>query len=324
MAGVLLGPRTFSMSRDSEGHRTYKLKQRVRVEAGDGPAIALQTAGLPEIGSTWDIGNDLDLWAFCLPDASTTPIVVKEGDTIRFFDIEQTFSTKPPEKNQQRCQDSQIEDPLLEPQKVSGSFTKKQEEATTDRFGYSILTSSHEVMRGPQVEFDKLNPTVKIEQNVPVLELELLASMANTVNDSPLWGLPRRCIKLSTVSWERKYYGACSVYYTRILEFDIQYETFDRDVVDEGTKVLNGEWNKDNGHWEVLEIAPGEEADYLNPSHFIRFKDRNGENTRVILNGYGVPYDPESTGTGADVIGIRHIERYSESNFLALGIPTSF
>jgi len=180
---------------------------------------------------------------------------------------------------------------------------------------------------------------------------------------------------------EQLYLGRCVKYYRRRLVFDIRYrcidgvseaavgtdstgtgtslegdclggyETFDRELLDEGTKVLKGHWGRgmvrlppaqggimfDEGHgWVVddispsytdqnLQIVPAKEADPDNPSHFIRFKDRNNENARVILNGAGLPWDPsaETSGTADDEPGRIRVEKYGESNFLLLGIPAA-
>jgi hypothetical protein len=261
----------------------------------------------------------------------------------KIFNVTVPFSNKP----QNRCQDFKVEDPLLEPQKISGGFNRFTEEATKDRYGYPILNSAHEQVRGPQVEFDNNRPVVKIEQNVANLQLDLLTVMIDTVNGYYLWGFPPRSIKLSGVSWERKFYGNCSVYYTRQLEFELAglqdagltgtgsdpepiqsvYKTWDRELLDEGTKVLKGHWKR-NGNW-VLDKIDGAYPDPSNPTHFIRFKDRNGENTRVILNGAGLPAGVRvGSGSGSisdeTEIGSIYLEKYHESDFLLLGIPTSF
>lgn len=292
------GPRTWRMSRDSEGHREYKVRYRVRGAKTDGPANALRTPGLPTPGSYWIIDADVDLWAWCRWNAEVTPVVEDGPNT--HWEIEFTFGTKPPDTK--ACKDNQVEDPLLEPQRISGSFIKYTEEATHDRFGQPITNSAWEQMRGPQVEFDANRPQIRIEQNVAVLGLSLFAPMIDCLNDRTLWGLPPRTIKLSNVSWERKFYGSCSVYYTRSLEFDIRYEGFDRDLLDEGTKVLHGRWDDVTGNWALINIG-GVPPNRFDPRHFVRFKDRKGENCRVILNGEGSPA-LIVTGTGKLFISI--------------------
>lgn len=317
MATTLIpGQRTWSMSRSDDGHRDYKIKYQVKGDKLDGPANALTTPGLPFPGAYWIVDNELDLWAWCRMEATVTPMVSNEPNTI--WELEFTFSTRPPTFDAGsrggieggRCNDQQIEDPLLEPQGVSGTFVKFTEEATHDMNGVPIRNSGHEQVRGPQVEFDGNRPAVSITQNVPILGLDIFTPMVDTVNMFPLWGLPPRCIKLSNVSWERKYYGSCYVYYTRKLEFDIRFDTFDRSILDEGTKVLNGHWDNGSGDW-VLDNIAGSEPDPGNPTHFLRATDRNGNPIHVVYSGRpekrGQPYVPlgpgyTGTGTGPDTV----------------------
>jgi len=279
------GPRVWRLRRDEEGHREYRVTHLVEMDSKfDGPALALQAPGLPRPGAFWSFGNDKDLWAWCLWTADVEPHEVPEGEPVQFFAVEQVFSSRPPG----RCQDFKVDDPLLEPAKISGSFVREKEEATHDRHGDPILTSSLEMIRGSQVEFDTARPTVRIERNVARLNLGQLASMINTVNARPLWGLGPRRVKLANASWEQKFHGRCYRYFTLVLEFEVNFKTFDRDVLDEGTKVLRGEWNNDTGNWDLVQ-AGGRDPDPLNPRDFIRFVDRNNNPCRVVLDGRGLP-----------------------------------
>jgi hypothetical protein len=334
---LLPGVRAWSGGRDDEGNREFKVIHLVKSNAPrlDGPYSVMNCAGLPAIGDIWSFGNDNDIWAFCWPTMVISPHETKEGEGVKIWKVEQKFSTKPIPSR--RCQDETITDPLLEPQKVSGSFVKYTKEAVVDRFNNLIKNSAHEMLRGPQVEFDHNKPTVKIEQNVSVLGLETFAEMVDTVNMYPMWGLPVRCVKLSNVSWERKTYGVCSYYYTRSFDFDIDYNTFDRCVLDEGTKILIGQWSKTDDSWVVATIN-GVSANPDNPMHFMRYKDRNCENTKIILDGSGLPagiavtitkpnvtdsgvHPSVGTSSGPGTIGIQY---YGESDLFSLGIPTDF
>lgn len=330
MAGHLMdGVREWELTVDQQGYREYKVTHFVETDSpDDGPTTVMLTPGLPLPGAPWNFGNDLDPFVWCWPTMRVKPRV--DGEKNIYWEVEQIFSNKPLPGGMQRCHDIQIEDPLLEPPIISGGFTTITEEATHDRFGDFLKTSSHEQLRGPQVEFDDSLPHVRIEQNVAVLNLTTLYFMVNTVNSTTMWGFAPRSIKLSNVSWEEKYWGLCFKYYTRVLEFDINPNTFDRDVLDEGTKVLNGHWDAETGNWVLDNIGVlgfaglGEEPDPDNPQHFIRFKDPNGENAKVILNGAGLPAGVAiGTGTTATTEGSIHIEYYGESNFFILGgIPT--
>ena len=332
------GPLTVSATRDDEGYREYSVVWLVKSDLVDGPANVMQTANLPQIGDQWNFGVEVDIWAFCYPTLEVTIHQEKEGDPVRWWRVKQKFSTK----FRKRCATAEVADPLNEPQKISGSFVKHNRERMRDRFGDYIYSSSFEQIRGPQVEFEDVSPTVKIEQNVALLELGLFSGMVNTVNDSTLWGLPSRAIKLGNATWARLLYGQCNYYYTRTFDFEVGpyvpefgQNTFDRRILDEGTKALRGHWHKNAaelaaantnqiaagvgpavGEW-VLDKVDGQYPNYLNPQHYNRYKDRNEENTRAILNGFGQPLPFGASPAFEDV------EFAEESNFLLLQIPTT-
>lgn len=288
MTFQIRGPQEWSMTRDSEGHRQYKLVTFVESnDYNDGPTTALLTPGLPLPGAPWFIGNDIDIWAWCRWDANVTPAVTNEPN--RHFRIEQMFGTKPLPKDQQRPDSigTPIENPLLESPKVSGSYIKVSEETSIDRFGQFLFNSAWELFRGPQVEFDVTRSTIKVEQNFATMNFPLNEAMMNCVNDAPLWGYPARVIKLSGISWDRKFHGYNFVYYTRTLEFEINRNGWDRVLLDEATKVLNGKWTTD-GLWQLVNIN-GSAPNSANPTHFKRAKDRDGNYCTMVLNGRGLP-----------------------------------
>lgn len=297
-------------TRDAEGHREYKLRSLVRADVADGPAIVMSTPGLPAIGSFWSVGNETDTWAVCTPRMTAKHHKPpRDGGPHKYWEVEQTFTTKPGS----RCQDTNIEDPLLEPQRISGSFVKYTQEVTRDKDDNALLSSSHEHLRGSEVEFDFNRPTVRIEQNVASLGLALFSQMVDTVNGTALWGLGTRRIKLSNVSWERKIQGTCSYYYTRAFDFDIDFNTFDRVALDKGSKALGG-WKKPITTPPVWEVTAG--LVNTNPLHFTRYKDARGELAIAMLDGTGEPI--ENNESPAEI----NVQYYQESNFLLLGIPT--
>jgi len=294
MSAFVKGRLDWGLTRDKEGHRTYKVKWLVQTTSvHDGPAYALVASGLPTIGSSWSQGNDFDAWARCLPNQTCRYLTRNERGF--FWEVEQTFSTKP----LTRCQDESIENPLQEPDRISGGFSKYTEEVTKDKDGNEIKNSAEEAFRGPQVEFDNNRPTVAIEKNVLVLPLGTIAQMVDTVNSTTLWGLSARKVKLSNVSWSRELYGTCTFFYKVTYEFDINEDTFDRTVIDIGTRFkIKGAAGNDKNEYE-------------------RYKDINGELTTCHLDGNG-----NLLTAGSDPVEI-DIQYYTESNFLLLGIPSS-
>lgn len=362
MAFSLTGYKTWEARRDEEGHRIYTLVSRVTTEdPDDGPERALATPGLPLPGAPWILGNDVDLWAWCRWDAEVRQVVKDEKN--KFFDVVQTFSSKPISSDRQRIPSptpgggggsggsggggggggphQQPDDPLLEPMKISGGFTKFTEEATLDKDGLEITNSAYEPFRGPQVEFDSSRPFVRIEQNVAFLGIEMMADFINCVNDSVLWGFPARCVKLSSASWEQKFHGQYQIYYTRVFEFEInckwdqdlgEYVSgWDRRLQDEGTKVLQGRWDKETGNWVLTPVGyNGSQTNPIlpdpnNPQDFMQAIDRSGNFCRILLNGAGLPANVNVQGTGTEsatgAVGTIVVQKYEERNLLLLGIP---
>lgn len=292
MAGRIRGLKTWEGSRDSKGYRTYKAKFHLEgTSYDDGPFTMMLTPGLPIPGSFWNYGNDLDPWAWCRPDIDLQNLQQKDGHKSKHWHATFTYSSEP----LNRCQDAKVENPLLEPPDISGGYSNHTEEATHDRFGQPITTSSHELIRGQQNEWDASKLTIRIKQNVatPYLGYILPNAMMHCVNAFPIWGLPARCVKLSSAPFSIKYYGTCSAYYERNLEFELDPRTFDRDLLDEGTKVLSGRWDEVTGEWVLIPIAGyggDPNPDATNPSHFIKYMDRHRQHTKVILDGAGKPY----------------------------------
>jgi len=312
-ATLISGQRKWSLTRSEEGHRNYTITHLVETStSSDGPAIVILTPGLPAIGSFWSFDNDVDLWAFCTPQRKVTIHQAKEGDPVTIYAVESNFTTRP----FNRCNTTTIEDPILEPQKISGSFVKYTKEAIRDNTGARLKNSSHEQIRGPQAEIDANRPSVHIEQNVLDLELDVFSPLVDNVNNNSMWGLSARKIKLSNVSWERRHYGSCFVYYTRAFDFDIDFNTYDRNIFDEGTKVLEGKWtDADPPVWDTS-LGQISSPDINNPTHFVRYTDPNGNNIRGMLNGSAVPL------TVAASPFITTYKIYPETNFFVLNIPT--
>ena len=336
----------FWLDRDSEGFREYHLVQLVQTTTpllnpsgggwtGDGPQSISAAAGLAAIGDTWTFGNENDPWAFCLPTQSVRRHNKKQGEPSTHWTIESVFSTKP----LSRCMATDADDPLDEPQKVRGNSVRYTIEAEKDRFGDAIVSSSHERLRGPQVEVDSGRDQVVVEQNVAELELNLVTSLRNKLNDDTMWGLAARKVKFSDFSWEELWYGSCIHYFKRTFTFDIRNDpedSFDIVALDEGTRVLNGRWNETNGLWQVLAI-PGfsgqPDPDKTNPQHFIQYHDIKGNLARVILDGNGLPADSlaqfgtgtvAGTGTDAtDPAGQLKFEYYAEDDLFQLNVPTA-
>lgn len=311
------------LERDKDGHRSYHVVWQVMCATTDGPQAIMNATGLPAIGATWAYGGDSDSYAYCWPTLRVQHAPgYAEGEPAELWHVEQVFTTKP----LNRCQTDSIEDPLLEPYKVSGSFRQYSREITRDRYDRLLKTSSHQPLQGPDVEFDDGNPTVRIQQNVANLGLSTFSNLYNCVNGHSMWGLPARCVKLSNVSWERLLYGTCSYYFKRVFDFEVNYFTFDRWTPDYSNICIRGGWDRTVKPY-VWREAPG--VDFNNPQDFMRYKDWNDENCRVLLDGQGKPLSAAlttgtgtSTATGDDDVVYIHVQYYQERNMWILDLPT--
>lgn len=316
--GLLDGQRTWSMTRDKRGYKTYKIVHRVKVDdtpgSADGPFNVLNTAGLPIAGGIWDFDNDTDADSFCTLETKVTPVI--ENERCEYYDVESNYTSEPSEICLTEYGTSTVHDPLTEQPVISGGFVKYTELAEFDKDGDRILSTSFEKLRGPAAEFDKSRPTIRITKNYATLDLPSLAAFIDTVNGFILWGFPVRTVKLSDITWERKFYAGCSCYFAITYEFEIKIDTFDRDILNEGTKALNGKWVPGTDTWELLNIN-GVAPDATKPAHFKRYLDRFGNMTRTLLKSDGTPAITESDASSV------HVEVYPENDFeTAFDLPS--
>lgn len=290
-----VGPINKAGSGTDEGHREYLYTYRIKTTSVyDGPQVVLNATGLPSIGTYLNIGNDVDAWAFRTPYFAIRALTPGEGGY--YWEVDHKYSTYP----NNRCNSASFEDPMDEPDRVSGSFVNDRKEAWFDKDGRALLNSAKQVIRGDVVERDFHKATVKIEKNILSLPLSDYTELMNKVNDSTMWGLPPRCIKLSGVSFDKRYYGTCNSYYVVSYDFSIDFNTFDRTALDFGTTAR----------------VPG--GDPGNPQHSAQVKDLTDSHPGgVILKSDGTMWD----GTGS--VSVINIALYEEADLFVLGLPTS-
>lgn len=325
MTRTLLGVLDWGHSQARDLHRDYWVKLLVETTSDtDGPQLIRTTAGLPAIGSAWTWGDDNDQYALCYPTMECETVVKNEKNL--WWILKYNYSTRP----WIACAEASITTPLSQPDVISGSFVNYQERTCRRRereglpgtgtwygdTGHLILSSSMEPVF---VSKEKSNPTVTITQTVLDLELELISQMMLSLNDSTLWGLPKRTIQLRNVPWKRLVWGLCTYYFQRTLEFAVDYKTWDiTDLTDYGTKVLNKELPGYSAR--VNEQGDLGSIDRTNPRNFVRAIDSAGNIIeRVPLDGHG----EECTDPYSHDHFIDKVELYEESNFLILGVPTS-
>ena len=285
MSAIAVGyPRDWSLEMNDDGHRDYTVFWPVQTTSVyDGPDIAITAPGLPTPGASLAIGNTIDPWAFYQRKGSAK--LIKSRGNRKFWDVALHYTTLPTK----RCQTNKIENPLMEPHRVSGEFRKYTAEATEDKDGDPLVNSAHERFKGPVVSRDFNRPSIHLEMNVAWLNLTVLAGYVDAVNDSTWWGQSARKIKCSEFDWQRVLYGTCNYYFIAKFTFELKEDTWDFKVLDEGAKILeNGE--------------------------AIQYKDTREENTTTLLDGSGqattTPYYHE-------------FRVYPEKDFSTVGWPAS-
>ena len=215
-------PYDWHKATEEDGNETYTLKWKVETTSRlDGPDVAWSAAGLPLCGSSLNVGNTVNPWAFfqCKGDAKLLNVEASR----KLWDMTTVFSTRPIK----RCQDSKISDPLLEPHRVKGTFAQTMEEALADKDGDPIENTVKQRFTGPQVQIPRSRPVVEVEMNVAWINLAWMAEYADAVNSNVQWGQPIRTIKCTVGPWERVLYGTCSYYFVVRFTFELKYETWD-------------------------------------------------------------------------------------------------
>lgn len=345
MTRTLLGKLDWGHSKAKDLHRDYWVKLLVETTSDtDGPQLITSTAGLPTIGSAWTWGDDNDPWALCYPSLECETVIKNEKNF--WWVLKYNYSTRP----WIACAEVSITSPLSQPDVITGSFVNSQERTCSrrerqgltgtgtasgtstgsgtgsggiyhgwwsDDNGKLILSSSMEPIWQTK---EIANPTIIITQTVLDLELELFAPMILALNDTTIWGMPRRCIQLRNVPWRRLVWGLCTYYFQRTLEFAVNAKTFDlTEIPDVGTMVLNknlpGYIARASDTTAVTDTI-----DRNNPNNFVRATDASGNILNVVyLDGHGEmctdPYNHKHF--------IPKVELYDETNFLSLGVPAT-
>src|SRR5215475_1164192 len=93
MATQVTGPIWGPGQRTRTGHRVYRVTFLIDSDLADGFAAALTTPGLPQPGNVYQIGNDLDVWAWCRYEVEGQPTTAESGNSQ--WKLTFLFSTEP-------------------------------------------------------------------------------------------------------------------------------------------------------------------------------------------------------------------------------------
>lgn len=221
-AEAVTAPYNWTKDTGEEGDETYTVNWKVNTTlALDGPDVAWTAAGLPVPGSSLSIGNTSNPWAFYQNKGSAK--LLKADSNRKLWDLTTVFSTKPIK----RCSAGKVDDPLLEPHRVKGTFNRVMEEQLKDKDGNPIENSAQQRFKGATVQIPRARPVVELEMNVAWINLAWMAEYADAVNSNTQWGQAVRTIKCTVGPWERVLYGTCCYYFVVRFTFELRYETWD-------------------------------------------------------------------------------------------------
>lgn len=300
------GPVAWGVHQNRDYSRDYSVTYLVRGTHGiHGPYAALYAAGLPRANTVWMEGTGAveDPWAWFTGERTVRQKPDEREGGNQFWLVDCLATTRPT----QDCIAQGINSPFAIPDRIRIESITYTKEGTEDRFGAPLVNSVWEQFRGPQAEYDNSRFRVYIEQNTPgPLPLDFYESLLHHLNDAPLWGFAARRVKFSHFEAEPRYYSNCVKYWIAKFMFDIAFD-FDRCLLDEGTQVLRGRWEKNPASPNYGQYVLGTTLTPIfmtpvyvaqqNPSDIIQYQDWNGNPARVILNGNGRPYRPAPYGT---------------------------
>lgn len=325
----------------------------------DGPAGILDASGLPAYGDSYvDNSGTVDSWATCKLDTSIKLSQERKGERGIWWDVTKTFTNKPDGKRCKALQIDNPLNVTPEVSMSFVRYTEEAtadkdgnpivnsayEQIRGQNNEWDMCRAQVKVVQNvSDPQLDALLQMVDTVNSVTLWPTTLLPGTGSYAHN----GFPPRTVKLSEAPVEWLYTEDCSPYYRRTLTFDIryrakvgittvfgvgsgtslteqlvkdvEYDTFDRYVADEGTKALRGTWNYITNTYTVDATA-----DPTKPQDFKRMVDKRGNPMRVMLDGHGHPADTvllPASGTAAGTvhpIGKILIQYYGQSDFTLL------
>lgn len=303
------------LSIDKEGIRTYTITFLVvTTDIGDGPEVVANTPELPNVGVTYSSFasdwtgkgtlNDADPWVWCTPELEARPHRQVDNEPTTHWEVTTKFTNA----EQTRDNTNTVQNPLLEPNKLSGNFSLKSIATTKDKDGDLIQTTAFEPIK---VDRDDAHAQIIIERNKGTIDLSTITPLINKVNNATLWGLATRKVKFNEYSWRELRYATNTKYYRERLVFGINPNTWSRDdIPNKSKKTINGGW--------IEGVFSAFTTDVNDPSKYIRAVDKQGNPTEYFLNKTTGEPSSSSTPTYLDTVHL-----YGETNFASLGLPAT-
>jgi hypothetical protein len=215
-----------SQNRSIEYHantsRTYRRVFRVECSSPyDGPLAVIQANGIPAQYSTYATATESDAFALCTEVQAKT-----EGDGMKTWLVEATYSTSAIPKNQ---------DPLQDPVRYKIGFDQFTKVARQDVNGAPVSNSMGDTFI-PPVVVDDSRVIYTITRNEPQLNLPFWADMKDSVNISPWGGMDVRCVKCKSITVSENQVRNGTAFYAVTYEFALNADSWDFKILNQGFK----------------------------------------------------------------------------------------
>lgn len=280
---------------DGEGNRTYGVTWAIWTDVATVGPIAVRNALGLTYSSYYQFYDEQDLGAF-FDGVDVQGINLDQSGRLRRYATVK-YTTRP----KKRCDEAQIDNPLLQPEKRSGSFAQFQTPLVKDIFGAAYTNAAgHPLFDAVK---DDSRPSLVIQKNFPLSHLPVLWSYRDAVNIDTFYGKPKRQWKVMRIAWDEVFLGTCASYAAVTLEFQHDPDMWDFEHVNAGFYELTA------GGIQVI-------------------KDREGlpvsEPHPLTLGGRMLPPNIDAAGNpipnGPNQVNYVSCRGYPEKAFKAIGI----
>lgn len=296
--GLAIGNREGSANLD--GETEYTVVYYVSTDdVNDGPDTVRAASGIPRLGDSYTLGNDVDIRAV------VTDKTARERESPFEWEVDVKYSTRPKEKEEAEP------NPLQQPPEISLSFQSRNKVLSgyyndplnpnaEKNLEIGIISSNGELF-DPQPEIEVADAVLTIKKNMPYASAAALMSIANTVNQTEFYGADPRQLRLMPPQTDRAFDKIYGFYWPTTFQFVYRYDTWDLQLLNAGTFYMDSGVRK-------------------------KFKDNEGTPFVGLLSATGSALNSSDTDTigryisGGDAPTYTRLRIYREIDFNSLGI----